>query len=119
VNVCERLIDTESSVLTLIAGRIRHIHARVGFEQGPQVSDPRAPEWRRHVIVHERWWEEIFRARQDAGAKVITLVPEYGPGDAFNHYMPKLPFTQQPVANVNDSQCATDAQAKGRTRSSG
>ncbi len=23
-----------------------HVHARVGYEQGPQVPDPRLPEWR-------------------------------------------------------------------------
>jgi hypothetical protein len=98
VNVCERLIDTESDILTLLAPRIGHIHARVGFEQGPQVNDPRAPEWAAHVAAHERWWAEIFRQNK----AVMTLVPEYGPGDACNHYMQKLPYTQQPVANLND-----------------
>lgn len=83
VNVCERLIDSESDILTAIAPRVRHIHARVGFENGPQVTDPRAPEWAIHVRTHEKWWEEIFKAREKAGDKVITLVPEYGPGDQF------------------------------------
>jgi hypothetical protein len=25
---------------------VHHVHCRVGFEQGPQVSDPFAPEWK-------------------------------------------------------------------------
>jgi len=31
---------------------VHHIHARVGFEEGPQVNDPRAPEWDSYVNSH-------------------------------------------------------------------
>ena len=103
VNVCERLIDSEQEILTLIAPRIGHIHSRVGFEQGPQVNDPRAPEWSGHVQAHEKWWKEIFTVAQQGGKrKVLTLVPEYGPGDKECHYLPKEPYTGKPLAELND-----------------
>ena len=37
--VCERLIDTEPEIIALCAERAHHIHARVGYDQGP----PRGP----------------------------------------------------------------------------
>lgn len=32
-------------VVSQISPFVRHVHARVGFEEGPQVPDPRGPEW--------------------------------------------------------------------------
>lgn len=66
------------------------------------MNDPRAPEWSAHVAAHERWWSLIFDAQVKAGTKVMTLVPEYGPGDKHCHYMPKEPYTGKPLANLND-----------------
>ena len=100
VNVCERLIDSEADVLTAIASRVDHIHARVGHEQGPQVNDPRAPEWEKHVTAHERWWKEIIERRITEGAKQITIVPEYGPVEG--GYQPSEPYTQKPLANLDE-----------------
>jgi sugar phosphate isomerase/epimerase len=40
----------------------RHIHARVGYAQGPQVPDPRAPEYQDALVAHERWWDQILGA---------------------------------------------------------
>jgi sugar phosphate isomerase/epimerase len=34
-----------NAVVALLAPRVLHVHARVGFEEGPQVPDPRGPEW--------------------------------------------------------------------------
>lgn len=42
--VCERLLDTEWSILELCAERALHIQCRVGYPQHAQVSDPRAAE---------------------------------------------------------------------------
>ena len=41
VCVCERLLDDES-IIEQCAQHCLHLHARVGYEQGPQVPDPRA-----------------------------------------------------------------------------
>ena len=96
VCVSERLLDDQEEALRACAPRCLHIHARVGHEQGPQVPDPRAPEYRRHLEAHERWWGWIWDAREAAGAAVSTLTPEFGPPT----YLQTLPYTQAPVADV-------------------
>ena len=45
VCVAERLLPDCGEILQLSADHCWHLHARVGFEEGPQVPDPRAPEW--------------------------------------------------------------------------
>jgi sugar phosphate isomerase/epimerase len=96
VCVCERLMQTEEHLLRACASRVIHIHARVGFENGPQVSDPRAPEWRVHLETHEQWWRWISQAQAKNGASELTLTPEFGPPT----YLPTLPYSQMPVADV-------------------
>lgn len=95
VNVCERIVDDDTLGLSALAPRIRHIHARVGYEQGPQVPDPRAPEYDRHVVAHERWWSAIWKARQAAGDTQFSLTPEFGPPD----YQHTLPYSRIQVAD--------------------
>ncbi len=98
VNVCERLIDEETAILQLCAERCLHIHARVGHEQGPQVPDPRAPEYQTHVAAHERWWDMIWNAQRQSGRAYSTLTPEFGPPP----YLPTLPYTNEPAASLDD-----------------
>jgi len=92
--VCERLPDDEAA-LSLAIARARHMHARVGYAQGPQVPDPRAPEFQTELAAHEAWWERIARsvaAREES----VTVTPEFGP-DGYLHHSP---FTNQPVADL-------------------
>ncbi len=96
VVACERLLETETAIIAQCAERCIHIHARVGYEEGPQVPDPRAPEYQRHVVAHEGWWEQIWERQAARGDKVSTLTPEYGPPN----YIHTLPYSQMPVANV-------------------
>ncbi len=96
VCVCERLLNTEESLLRACAARVIHIHARVGYENGPQVPDPRAPEWSAHLEAHERWWRWIWDAQAQRGATEATLTPEFGPPS----YLHTLPYTQAPVADL-------------------
>lgn len=98
VCVCERLLTTEEGILRECARRAIHIHARVGFENGPQVNDPRAPEWKSHVEAHERWWTWIWESQRSQGASCITLTPEFGPPS----YLPTHPHTQAPIANLEE-----------------
>lgn len=98
VCVCERLLNTEAEILARCARHCAHLHARVGFEQGPQVPDPRAPEYAGHLEAHERWWQTIWQAQQAAGVKISTLTPEFGPPP----YQPTLPYTLAPVSQLNE-----------------
>jgi hypothetical protein len=92
--VCERLIDSELDVIEAIAARARHIHARVGYDQGPQVPHPAAPEYADCLAAHQRWWEIVWSAQRRRGCAVTTLTPEFGP----DGYLHRLPFTRAPVA---------------------
>jgi sugar phosphate isomerase/epimerase len=94
--VCERLIDTEPEVLALCFERAQHVHARVGYEQGPQVPHPAAPEYRHPLESHERWWTQIWLAQAARNAAASTLTPEFGP----DGYLHCLPFSEQPVADL-------------------
>ena len=98
VCVCERLLEDVRPILKQCAARCLHLHARVGYEQGPQVPDPRAPEYRAHLAAHERWWRLVWQAQQKRGDKVSTLTPEFGPPS----YLHTLPFTQVPVSDLRD-----------------
>lgn len=94
-NVSESFLQDQSAHVTNAIARTDHIHARVGHPQGSQVSDPRAPEWKDALQHHLKWWDAVVRLHKDHGTSAITITPEFGPG----HYMPLLPYTQQPVAD--------------------
>ena len=96
--VCERLIDTEPEVLGLCAGHAHHVHARVGYDQGPQVPHPAAPAHRAALEAHERWWTQIWRSQSARGMTVSTMTPEFGP----DGYLQCLPFTSFPVADLSE-----------------
>lgn len=49
-------------------------HCRVGYDHGPQVSDPRAPEWLPYMEGHERWWDRIWQAQKDRGMEYTTMI---------------------------------------------
>lgn len=96
--VCESLLEwgVEPGDLDLAIRRTRHIHARVGYAEGPQVPDPRAPEWAAALDRHEGWWRAMLAAQAKAGVRVATVTPEFGPPD----YLHTLPHTRQPVADL-------------------
>ena len=94
--VCERLMDTELDVIEAIAPQVRHIHARIGYDQGPQVPHPAAPEYADALQAHQRWWTIIWRAMQARGVELATMTPEFGP-DGYLHH---IPFSNEPVADL-------------------
>jgi sugar phosphate isomerase/epimerase len=96
--VCERLISTEPDVLKLCAERAHHIHARVGYEQGPQVPHPAAPEYRAALEAHEEWWDLIWQSQSARGQTVSMMTPEFGP----DGYLHCTPFTGKPVADPRE-----------------
>ncbi len=67
--------DDWSEVLTVVADHTRHIHARVGYAQGPQVPDPRAPEFATTLAAHESWWDTIISRQAAKGVELITVEP--------------------------------------------
>ncbi|HEY3767877.1 MAG TPA: sugar phosphate isomerase/epimerase [Candidatus Angelobacter sp.] len=98
VCVAERLLQDCTEILNQVADHCLHIHARVGYEEGPQVPDPRAPEWAEHLRVHETWWEMVWSAQRKRSFQTSTLTPEFGPP----LYMQIMPYTQKPLANLTE-----------------
>ena len=99
-NVHESLLDDQEETVQLALSRVDHIHARIGHQEGPQVNDPRAPEWANAVKRHLEWWDKIVQLKIQAGIGSITILTEFGPPD----YMPTLPYTRQPLGdqwNIN------------------
>jgi hypothetical protein len=81
--------DLGEAIAALIP-RVTHTHARVGYEEGPQVPDPTLPAFAGHVAGHAAWWKAIFRAHIAAGKKVCTVTPEF------------LPFPYGPVGCLRE-----------------
>lgn len=98
VVVSETLLEDQMENVTLAMDRAIHIHARVGFHHGPQVPDPRAPEYAPLLAKHVSWWDEIVRRHKARGETVVTVDPEFGPPA----YLHTLPYTKQPLADLWD-----------------
>jgi sugar phosphate isomerase/epimerase len=96
-NVHESLLADQEESLALALSRTEHIHARIGHAEGPQVNDPRAPEWEAAVKAHFGWWDQVVQRKKKEG-KIMTILTEFGPPD----YLPTLPYTRQPLASQWD-----------------
>lgn len=93
--VSESNLEDQQDLLTKIYPNIEHIHARIGFEQGPQVNNPFAPEWKNYLNQYSTWWKEVIEIQKKRNCTQITITPEFGPFP----YMPQEPFTKQPLSN--------------------
>jgi sugar phosphate isomerase/epimerase len=93
-NVHESLLQDQEETVNLALARVDHIHARIGHPEGPQVNDPRAPEWDSAVKAHFAWWDKVVEEKRKSG-KRLTILTEFGPPD----YMPALAYTRQPLAD--------------------
>jgi len=96
-NVHESLLDDQPETIELALQRTEHIHARIGYAEGPQVNDPRAPEWDGTVKQHFAWWDKVVERKKKNG-ETMTFLTEFGPP----LYMPTLPYTLQAVSNQWD-----------------
>jgi sugar phosphate isomerase/epimerase len=92
--VHESLLADQKETIDYLLKRVDHIHSRIGHPEGPQVNDPRAPEWEKAVNAHLTWWDQVIAYKKEKGER-MTILTEFGPPD----YMPTLPYTRQPVAN--------------------
>ncbi len=96
-NVHESLLGDQPEAIKIALERTDHIHTRVGHEEGPQVNDPRAPEWENALKAHLGWWDKVVENKKLAG-QPLTMLTEFGPPN----YLSTLPYTRQPVANQWD-----------------
>jgi hypothetical protein len=97
-NVAESLLENQESALSLAISRADHIHARVGFSEGPQIPDPRAAEWTDVLNRHLGWWDRIVDRARTEGREFLCITPEFGPYP----YMTILPNSKSPIADQWD-----------------
>jgi hypothetical protein len=100
----------DESWLTAVAGRARHIDARVGWEEGPQVADPSAERYARHLQTFEGWWDTIWTTQEQAGRDALSITPEYGPPP----YLPLDPHTGEPAVELADTVAWAAARLRAR-----
>jgi len=93
-NVSETLLHDQQETIDIALQRVDHIHARIGHPEGPQVNDPRAPEWKDALAAHLGWWDKVMEMKKQKG-DTMTVLTEFGPPD----YMPTLPYTRQPLGD--------------------
>lgn len=93
-NVHESMLGDQEETVQKALKRVDHIHARIGHPEGPQVNDPRAPEWAGIVKRHIEWWDVVVKEKKEKG-QTMTFLTEFGPAD----YMQALPYTRQEVAD--------------------
>ncbi|MEO6134121.1 MAG: hypothetical protein ABIP35_03145 [Ginsengibacter sp.] len=101
VCVTESFLENFSGILDEAILRTRHVHARIGFEEGPQVPDPRATEWKYAVDYFLSWWDSIVNVNAKLNCRILPFTTEFGPPP----YMHTTPFTNQPVANLFEINC--------------
>lgn len=95
VNVAESYLVDQPEAMQLAIERTDHIHARVGYPEGPQVPDPQAPEWKEALDHHLQWWDAIIKLKRQQEQDVMTITPEFGPYP----YMVHLPYTGKPISD--------------------
>jgi len=98
VNVAERYERFPADQMDIVIERTEHIHSRVGYSQGPQVPDSRAPEYAGELAAHEAWWDQIWDSMQARGRQSCPMTPEFGPYP----YLQAAPFTGVPVADLRE-----------------
>ena len=112
--VHESILTNRKKLIESVLSRSHHIHARVGFEEGPQVNDPKAPEWKGVVDRHLELWEAIIKKNLENG-KIVTITTEFGPPN----YMPTEPHTQLPMSDQWESNLYMMKLIKDRINNSG
>ena len=103
------LQDQQDSVSRVIE-RTDYIHARVGSAISPQVTDPRASQWKEAVEAHVRWWEKIAGHHKNKDSGFLPICSEFGPPE----YMATLPSTGKPIADQWEINCYMKEMLKER-----
>jgi sugar phosphate isomerase/epimerase len=77
--VSESYLEDQIPAVETAIQHARHIHARVGHIEGPQVWDPTSPEYTEALQAHLNIWDKWIETRIKNGATHCTITPEFGP----------------------------------------
>lgn len=94
-NVAETFLEDQQEAVSMALERTDHIHSRVGHQEGPQIPDPRAPEWQDAVKFHASWWDKVIELKRKKGDNQFTITSEFGAPP----YLVLMPFTRQPITS--------------------
>lgn len=97
VCVSESFLEDQPEAMRLAIERTEHLHARVGYPCGPQIPDPRVPEWQQALNTHLSWWDKVVERKKKENT-ILTITPEFGPYP----YMVHIPVTQSAISNQWD-----------------
>jgi sugar phosphate isomerase/epimerase len=79
VCVAESDLRDQQDVLDRAIARVGHVHARVGYDQGPQVRDPRGELSGPWLARFKEIWIAITVSARERGMERIYFTPEFGP----------------------------------------
>jgi sugar phosphate isomerase/epimerase len=94
--VHESDLSDQPDALAAAMAAAGHIHARVGFDEGPQISDPRNPAHAKWLALFTSWWKRILQLRRAEGCEWFSITPEFGPPP----YMPLNGRSPDPVGDA-------------------
>jgi hypothetical protein len=77
--VSESYLNDQQATVEKAIEHTRHIHARIGHTQGPQVWEPSAPEYAEALEAHLKIWDKWIQTKLNEGAACCTITPEFGP----------------------------------------
>lgn len=77
--VTESFLAHSSTIVQEAIKRTKHIHARVGYTQGPQIPDPRLAVWQQPVEFFLNIWGEIIAYQKTQKSEFFTITTEFGP----------------------------------------
>lgn len=63
--VSESLLSDQHDIIEELIPYMYHLHARIGYEQSPQVNNPFAPEWKPTLDTFKEWWRKIIDTRRN------------------------------------------------------
>lgn len=93
--VAASMLDDQQEAVDLALRRTAHIHSRVGFTEGPQVSDPFVPYWKETLETHLQLWDKAVALGKPPLKDIFTITAECGPVP----YMPVMPGSGEPMAD--------------------
>ncbi|MGZ3848653.1 MAG: sugar phosphate isomerase/epimerase family protein [Flavisolibacter sp.] len=93
--VAETFLEDQLETLQLAIRHTHHVHARVGYTEGPQVPSPKDDLWKEALGHHLRWWQAVVDLQIQRGADVMTITPEFGAPP----YTVLLPQSHQPISD--------------------
>jgi len=94
-NTAETFLQDQQDAVELAVSRTEHIHSRVGYIEGPQITDPRAPEWKEAVDYHLNVWDKVIEMQRKTNREFFSITSEFGAPP----YLPLLPYTRQPIVD--------------------